>query len=586
MTESEEKKEEKENKEETQNINENENKKDIEEKNNEDNNEKEKNIKDEIKLKIINSKKEFLEKMKLMMENISSNYDNLISNITKNKNEKSVNIFQNIEELQNNIFEGNENLNEFLKQNNMNVETKEEKDEKEEKILKINCNSNINEIIRKLGKYNFEKIIIKELSSNSFNEIFKSYIDKEYKDVIIKKCNIENYDIKQIFKEINKLKIKRCKISFGTSFLNLKKINELYLESINLINENLNIILQGIKSNLNNLKILSIKNNNISKINLDLDENIIYNNLELLNLSNNKISKISENIFDILPIIKTIDLTNNNINFIFRYKNILNISKNKNCIILLSKNPAIIKEKNREEYCNYLKDIIPEKLNNNNYIKYLNLEGLFISRTYNILSEINFNSANIAFLNSLNLSYNNLTDQNLIEIITNNKDFFSKIKKLILCSNYITEEGIHSLINDENGEYAKIFGNLKKLDLSGNHIKFTDLNQFKNMFKIFPNLKTLLLKFTPFEKDYNNYLKIKAMNKIEEGENKELSEFDLKFEEMFEKEKFLNDKKIKIKMMNTNDYMHFNLIRKYFPYLLYNIKLETKFIEEGDKNII
>ena len=586
MTESEEKKEEKENKEETQNINENENKKDIEEKNNEDNNEKEKNIKDEIKLKIINSKKEFLEKMKLMMENISSNYDNLISNISQNKNEKSVNIFQNIEELKNNIFEGNENLNEFLKQNNINVETKEEKDEKEEKILKINCNSNINEIIRKLGKYNFEKIIIKELSSNSFNEIFKSYIDKEYKDIIIKKCNIENYDIKQIFKEINKLKIKRCKISFGTSFLNLKKINELYLESINLINENLNIILQGIKSNLNNLKILSIKNNNISKINLDLDENIIYNNLELLNLSNNKISKISENIFDILPIIKTIDLTNNNINFICRYKNILNISKNKNCIILLSKNPAIIKEKNREEYCNYLKDIIPEKINNNNYIKYLNLEGLFISRTYNILSEINFNSANIAFLNSLNLSYNNLTDQNLIEIITNNKDFFSKIKKLILCSNYITDEGINSLINDENGEYAKIFGNLKKLDLSGNHIKFTDLNQFKNMFKIFPNLKILLLKFTPFEKDYNNYLKIKAMNKIEEGENKELSEFDLKFEEMFEKEKFLSNKKIKIKMMNTNDYMHFNLIRKYFPYLLYNIKLETKFIEEGDKNII
>ena len=120
----------------------------------------------------------------------------------------------------------------------------------------------------------------------------------------------------QVFKEINKLKIKRCKISFGNNFLNFKTINELYLENINLINENLNIILQGIKSNLNNIKILSIKNNNISKLNLDLDENIIYNNLEFLNLSNNKISKIAANIFDILPIIKTIDLTNNNINFI------------------------------------------------------------------------------------------------------------------------------------------------------------------------------------------------------------------------------------------------------------------------------
>jgi len=565
MTES----EEKENKEEIKNINEVEDKKDIEEKNkNED-----------IKEKIMNSKNEFLAKMKIMMENISSNYDNLISNISQNKNEKSENIFQNIEELQNNIIEGNENLNLFLKQNKINSESKEEKDEK---ILKINCNSNINEIIRKLGKYNFEKIIIKELSSISFNEIFKSYIDKAYKDVIIKKCNIENYEIKQVFKEINKLKIKRCKISFGNNFLNFKTINELYLENINLINENLNIILQGIKSNLNNIKILSIKNNNISKLNLDLDENIIYNNLEFLNLSNNKISKIAENIFDILPIIKTIDLTNNNINFICRYKNILNISKEKNCIILLSKNPGIIKEKNREEYCNYLKEYIPEKLNKNNHIKYLNLEGLFINKTYNILSQINFNTMEITFLNSLNLSHNNLTDQNLIEIIKNNKDFFSRIKKLILCSNYITEECINSLINDENGEFQKIFADLKKLDISGNHIKFTDLNQLKNLIKTFPNLKTLLLKYTPFENDYNNYLKMKAMNKIEEGENKELSESYLQFEEIFEKEKFLNEKKIKIKMMNTNDYMHFNLIRKYFPYLLYNIKLETKFIEQGN----
>jgi hypothetical protein len=565
MTES----EEKENKEEIKNINEVEDKKDIEEKNkNED-----------IKEKIMNSKNEFLAKMKIMMENISSNYDNLISNISQNKNEKSENIFQNIEELQNNIIEGNENLNLFLKQNKINSESKEEKDEK---ILKINCNSNINEIIRKLGKYNFEKIIIKELSSNSFNEIFKSYIDKAYKDVIIKKCNIENYEIKQVFKEINKLKIKRCKISFGNNFLNFKTINELYLENINLINGNLNIILQGIKSNLNNIKILSIKNNNISKLNLDLDENIIYNNLEFLNLSNNKISKIAENIFDILPIIKTIDLTNNNINFICRYKNILNISKEKNCIILLSKNPGIIKEKNREEYCNYLKEYIPEKLNKNNHIKYLNLEGLFINKTYNILSQINFNTMEITFLNSLNLSHNNLTDQNLIEIIKNNKDFFSRIKKLILCSNYITEECINSLINDENGEFQKIFADLKKLDISGNHIKFTDLNQLKNLTKTFPNLKTLLLKYTPFENDYNNYLKMKAMNKIEEGGNKELSESYLQFEEIFEKEKFLNEKKIKIKMMNTNDYMHFNLIRKYFPYLLYNIKLETKFIEQGN----
>ena len=99
------------------------------------------------------------------------------------------------------------------------------------------------------------------------------------------------------------------------------------------------------------------------------------------------------------------------------------------------------------------------------------------------------------------------------------------------------------------------------------------------MINFFPNLKTLLLKYTSFEKDYNNYLKMKAASKIDK-ENKELTELDKQFEELMEKERYFDKKKINIKMMNTNGLKYFNLVRKYFPYLLYNIKLETKFIEE------
>jgi len=530
----------------------------------------------EIKSNALKSKNEFLSKMKKLMEDISSNFDNLILSLENDENkEASISIFNNIEEFQKNIIEENENLNSFLKQNKIKKGIKEDNDDK---ILKIDCNKDINQIQRKLEKSNYEKIIIKELSSDSFNEIFESNKDKEYNDIIIKKSNIENYNLK-LLNNINKLKIKRCKILFGSCFLSFKKINELYLESINLFNEDLKLILQELIPNINNLKIFSIKNNNITKLDLDLGKDIIYNNLEFLNLSSNKINKISENIFDKLPNIKSIDLTNNNINFICRYKNILNICKNKNCIILLSKNPGIIKEKYREEYCNYLKEIIPEKLNDNSHIKYLNLEGLFISKTYSILSEIKFNNVELNNLNSLNISHNNLNDQDFIKLIENNKTFFAKIKKLILCSNYITEEGINSLVNNEKGEYSKIFDNLKKLDLSGNPIKFTDLNQFKNMINFFPNLKTLLMKYTSFEKDYNNYLKMKALSKIDK-EKKELTELDKQFEELIEKEKYFEKKKIIIKMMNTNGFKYFNLARKYFPYLLYNIKLETKFIEE------
>ena len=537
---------------------------------------KDKEIITEIKSNALKSKNEFLSKMKKLMEDISSNFDILISCIENDENkETSISIFNNIEEFQKNIIEENENLNSFLKQNKIKKETKEDNDDK---ILKIDCNKDINQIQRKLEKSNYEKIIIKELSLDSFIEIFEPNKDKEYNDIIIKKSNVENYNLR-LLNNINKLKIKRCKILFGSCFLSFKKINELYLESINLFNEDLKLILQELIPNINNLKIFSIKNNNITKLDLDLGKDIIYNNLEFLNLSSNKINKISENIFDKLPNIKSIDLTNNNINFICRYKNILNICKNKNCIILLAKNPGIIKEKYREEYCNYLKEIIPEKLNDNSHIKYLNLEGLFISKTYSILSEINFNNVELNNLNSLNLSHNNLNDQDFIKLIENNKTFFSKIKKLILCSNYITEEGINSLVNNEKGEYSKIFDNLKKLDLSGNPIKFTDLNQFKNMINFFPNLKTLLLKYTSFEKDYNNYLKMKALSKIDK-EDKELTELDKQFEELIEKERYFEKKKISIKMMNTNGFKYFNLVRKYFPYLLYNIKLETKFIEE------
>ena len=583
MSEAEDKKEDKEEKKEEE-VNENQKEK-KEEKENEEIKEikeikeekpKNKELMEEIKTNALKSKNEFLSKMKKLIEDISSNFDNLISTIENDENkEASISIFNNIEEFQKNIIEENENLNSFLKQSQIKKESKEENDNK---ILKIDCNSDINVIQRKLEKTNFEKIIIKGLASNSFNEIFESNGNKEYNDIIIKKANIENYNLK-VLNNINKFKIKRCKILFGSCFLNFKKINELYLESINLFNEDLDLIFQGLIPNINNLKIFSIKNNNITKLNLNLDKDTIYNNLEFLNLSSNKINKITENNLDTIPKIKLIDLTNNNLNFICRYKNILNICKNKNCIILLAKNPGIIKEKSREEYCNYLKEIIPDKLDDNSHVKYLNLEGLFINKTYPILSEINFNNAKLSNLNSLNLSHNNLNDQDFIKLIENNKNFFNKIKKLILCSNYITEEGINSLVNNEKGEYSKIFDNLKKLDLSGNPIRFSDLNQFKNMINFFPNLKTLLLKYTSFEKDYNNYLKMKAASKIDK-ENKELTELDKQFEELMEKERYFDKKKINIKMMNTNGLKYFNLVRKYFPYLLYNIKLETKFIEE------
>lgn len=578
----------------------------------------------EMKTKFVNSKNNFISKLNNFMTELNTSYDKYIVNIYKNSNdfiknnennEKSAlqylleleDIFQDIEDLQNNILETNNNLKEFLGKDESSK--RDRKNKKDEKILKINCGEDIRECQKKLETKNLEKIIVKELSSDILEEIFLPDVNndnvenkekkninnnKQFNDVIIKKCNLENINLAQLFPNVNKFKLKKCRISFNPKdFFNFNKITELYLENLGLVNENFNVIISDLKKNINfinNIKIFSIKNNNISIFNLYFDEqnkDKKYNQLQFLNLSNNKISKMNNKIFELLPSIKVIDLTENNISFNSRYKFLLHASKEKKCILLLGKNPGVIKEKNREEYCNYLKDCLPT-LTNDYQIKTINLEGLFCGYTYPLLIEINLCNINIK-LNTLDLSYNNLNDQDFIKLIDNNNEpsLFSNIKKLILCSNYITEAGLDSLIN---GGYHKIFAGLKKLNLSGNPIKFNDLNMFKKFIEGFPQLKTLLLRHTPFEKDFNNYLKVRVQRKMEENKKEELStmsEIDLQFEEFIEKEHYLREKtKLTLKLMNINGHKCLSMVRRYFPYLLENIKIETKFIDEDRINRI
>ena len=573
----------------------------------------------EMNTKFLDTKNNFMEKVNKFVSDISQNYDKFLSDLNKSstdmtndpsKNEENLNHYlsklenalERIEELQNNILEKNDNLNNYLIPNDLE---KNKKKKDKEKVLKINCNSDIIECQRKIepsNLVNIEKIIIKELSSNILEEIFlnnknnndneeikEDNENKKYNDIIIKKCNLENVNFSRLFPNLNKFKLKKCQISFDSiGVFNFNNIKELYLESIGLVNESFNSILSDFKNNINfinNIKMLSIKNNNISIFNLNFKDNNItntkYNNLEFLNLSNNKIGKLKTNIFDLLPTIKLIDLTNNNISFNSRYKQLLEISKNKSMLILLAKNPGVVKEKNREEYCNYLKDIIPTL--SDNPAKSLNVEGIFCGKTYPLLSEINISLMNLNLI-ILNLSYNNLNDQDLIKLLENNNKFCD-IKKLILCSNYLTEAGIENLIN---GEYTKVFTNLKKLDLSGNPIKISNLTIFKKFIIGFPKIKTLIIRHTPIEKDFNNYLKVRVARKIEENEKKELSnmsDMDLQYEEFVEKEHFLKEKtKITLKLMNTIGYKNLSLVRKYFPYLLDNIKIETKFIYEDRIN--
>ena len=582
--------------------------------------------------KFLISKNEFFTKLNKFITEVFSNYDEYINEINKkseeilndsSKNEEYVkkylfgleNAFQNIEYMQNCILEENENLNKYITQKD-DVKKKEN-----ENILKITCCSDICECQQRLESPSFEKIekiIVKEVGSTMLEEIFlpninddndeenkenkNDNINKQFNDVIIKNCNLENVNLAQIFPNVNKFKLKKCTISFDSKeFFNFNKIKELYLENIGLVNESFNSIFSDLKNNIefmNNIKIFSIKNNNISILNLNFEEvkeeakenednnndtesNKKYNSLEFLNLSDNKISKLSSTIFDLLPAIKVIDITNNNISFYSKYKPLLDSSKEKKCIVLLAKNPGVIKEKNKEEYCNYLNEILPT-VSLEYPMKILNLEGLFCGTTYPLLFTV-FSNLNLNVI-SLNLSYNHLNDEDFIKLIENSNSstsVFTGVKKLILCSNYITEKGLNTLIE---GGYNKKLPSVVKLDLSGNPIKLNDFNKFKQFIEGFPCIKTLLLRNTPFEKNYNNYLRVRVVRKLEENQKKELSnmsDLDLKFDEFIEKEHYLREKtKLTLKLMNTNGYKCISLVRKYFPYLLDNIKIETKFIDE------
>jgi hypothetical protein len=582
--------------------------------------------------KFLISKNEFFTKLNKFITEVFSNYDEYINEINKkseeiindsSKSEEYVkkylfgleNAFQNIEYMQNCILEENENLNKYITQKD------DVKKKQNENILKITCCSDICECQQRLESPSFEKIekiIVKEVGSTMLEEIFlpnnnddndeenkenkNDNINKQFNDVIIKNCNLENVNLAQIFPNVNKFKLKKCTISFDSKeFFNFNKIKELYLENIGLVNESFNSIFSDLKNNIefiNNIKIFSIKNNNISILNLNFEEvkeeakenednnndtesSKKYNSLEFLNLSDNKISKLSSTIFDLLPAIKVIDITNNNISFYSKYKPLLDSSKEKKCLVLLAKNPGVIKEKNKEEYCNYLNEILPT-VSLEYPMKILNLEGLFCGTTYPLLFTV-FSNLNLNVI-SLNLSYNHLNDEDFIKLIENSNSstsVFTGVKKLILCSNYITEKGLNTLIE---GGYNKKLPSVVKLDLSGNPIKLNDFNKFKQFIEGFPCIKTLLLRNTPFEKNYNNYLRVRVVRKLEENQKKELSnmsDLDLKFDEFIEKEHYLREKtKLTLKLMNTNGYKCLSLVRKYFPYLLDNIKIETKFIDE------
>ena len=409
--------------------------------------------------------------------------------------------------------------------------------------------------------------------------------NKKITDISIIDSNLEDVDFANYFPDIENLEIINTKVSYTLEKnLNFEKINSLKLEGVGLINENFNSLFEQLRKNeimRQNLRVLSVKNNFISFLDYTKGyaDNILkqmsFKNLELLDMSYNKLILFQNKIFNSLENIKVIDLTYNNISFPTNLNDLLKAAKSKKCLVLMTKNLAILKDKANIDYNNYLVDIIPR-------IKYplenLTLDNIFCNNNFQIIFKIDIGKFKIS-LEYLNLSNGQLKDDNLISLLKEKWDL-PYLKYFILNSNYLTEKFIYSLI-DKEYNFIKKFSNLKTLTLSDNKISCSDVNKFKEFLETYKNIDILELKNTPIENVINQFFRKKVMKHYDTDNTKgsihAYNSDEKKIEQIFDDKNIKNKINITIKINDLIFSKYTKTIVSHLSYLLERITLESQF---------
>ena len=404
-------------------------------------------------------------------------------------------------------------------------------------------------------------------------------------EIIFNNCQID-IDYSSIFPLIKKFTIKNCKIPYDISQnLNFNFLTNLVLENLGLNDDNFQNLFMIIKSNKylkNNLKLISLKNNNIGLVDpckgLDSDkieQGLGLANLEIFNLSNNKIFFITFEMVNALKNIKLIDLTNNGLVFPTRYSTFLSARKKILFLVLLTKNYALLNDNNKEEYINYLFDLIPKI---NYEFKSLSFINLYVGKFYEKMKTLNLSKFNNSLI-ELDISYGNINDKDLSALLKGNLNL-SNLKILNLSKNKLTEKIID--IFAEN--FMEQFSKLKYLYLSGNKLTFKKAANYQNFFEKFKSLKLFEAKNTPFELSLNNYTRT-IINRYYENERYKtyktnFSSEDLEMEKIAQNNKYLLTKtNVTISVFDVNNYKYVSKIKKFYPEILERINFETKFQE-------
>lgn len=342
------------------------------------------------------------------------------------------------------------------------------------------------------------------LKVKNFEDYFKNnnIIYPKLKSLYIKNSYFDsNFNIK--FPNLKKIQINSC-YNFNLDILeNLpNNIIEINLDNNGLINSEFNRIFSEYLTKNDfikrNLKKISFKNNNISKIDFNqlvFSSKNTFHSLKEINVSKNRIYKfmIDPQFF---PSLKVINLCYNCLSSSY-FKEI------KDILILQSGNPFLMNSNLCINYYSNLK----QKLDNNIHITD-NISITYIPKdmSINYISNIKLHNKFLINLLSLDLSFNHLNNDSLFSFIRNNKPCLN-IKEINLNGNELNDIFFEKYLDNK---FYELFDKLKIIYMNNNligdesEINYKDdipiLERYKNLEKIIYKMR-LIFKFLKLNKN-------------------------------------------------------------------------------------
>ena len=350
-------------------------------------------------------------------------------------------------------------------------------------------------------KRNFHLSILKV---KNFEDYFKNnnIIYPKLKSLYIKNSYFDS-NFNRKFPNLEKIQINSC-YNFNLDILeNLpNNIIEINLDNNGLINFEFNRIFSEYLTKNDfikrNLKKISFKNNNISKIDFNqlvFSSKNTFHSLKEINVSKNRIYKfmIDPQFF---PSLKVINLCYNCLSSSY-FKEI------KDILILQSGNPFLMNSNLCINYYSNLK----QKLDNNIHITD-NISITYIPKdmSINYISNIKLHNKFLINLLSLDLSFNHLNNDSLFSFIRNNKPCLN-IKEINLNGNELNDIFFEKYLDNK---FYELFDKLKIIYMNNNligdesEINYKDdvpiLERYKNLEKIIYKMR-LIFKFLKLNKN-------------------------------------------------------------------------------------